>query len=67
MPLAVLEVRESNTGAQALYQQFGFTRLGPPAALLQGQRRRRAGDGNAAVRLRATNPAGWSDLTERYG
>jgi ribosomal-protein-alanine N-acetyltransferase len=28
MPLAVLEVRESNTGAQALYQQFGFTRLG---------------------------------------
>lgn len=28
LPVAVLEVRESNTGAQALYQQFGFTRLG---------------------------------------
>ena len=28
MPSIVLEVRVSNTGAQALYEQFGFRRLG---------------------------------------
>jgi ribosomal-protein-alanine N-acetyltransferase len=28
MPSVVLEVRESNTGAQALYERFGFRRLG---------------------------------------
>jgi len=28
MPSMVLEVRESNVGAQALYERFGFSRLG---------------------------------------